>query len=185
MPYVSDIPQICSFLAAFGAMAIVLLMPMRDPDLSTDDISPPFEPATSALRSPEDNLNLWQFMTVSWMTPLISAGYKRQLNDDDVWKLSYQFQHSRLLDSFREVQGSVVKRLMKANGLDLTIQTILGIVENLGSMCLAFLLLPSVSQSFQSNNLGQTLPLLYCYNNFFVQWKTPMPQNVPRLSTPF
>ncbi|KAI9666756.1 MAG: hypothetical protein M1831_001531 [Alyxoria varia] len=135
-------------------------MPMRDPDLPKDDISPPFELATSALRSPEDNVSLWQFMTVSWMSPLISVGYKRQLNDEDVWKLSYQFQHSRLLENFREVQGSVVKRLMKANGLDLTIQTILGIIENLGNFA-APVLLQQLLRSMEDITAPKRATIIY------------------------
>lgn len=109
-------------------------MPLRDPDLSSDGISPPFEHPTSQLRSPEDNLTLWQFMTVSWMTPLICLGSTRQLNNEDVWSLAFEFQHSVLHESFKELKGSVARRLLTANGLDLVIISLLAILESLASM---------------------------------------------------
>jgi ABC-type multidrug transport system fused ATPase/permease subunit len=68
-------------------------------------------------------------MTVSWVAPLIKTGSQRQLHDEDVWLLGYQFQHRHLHDAFRELQGSVVRRLLVANGLDLIILTALAILE--------------------------------------------------------
>ncbi|KAL8690584.1 MAG: hypothetical protein Q9218_004004 [Villophora microphyllina] len=115
-------------LAAVLAL-LVLCMPLRDPTLPSDEISPAFEKPQHLLRSPEDNLTLWQWMSVSWMSPLIAIGYTRQLHDEDVWSLSYEFQHRILHHNFRELRGSVVKRLLAANGLDLAILSFLGIVE--------------------------------------------------------
>ena len=63
------------------------------------------------------------------MAPLISVGNTRQLNDDDVWFLGYEFQHKKLHDRFRKLQGSVLARLLQANGLDLFIISILAIIE--------------------------------------------------------
>ncbi|KKY13554.1 putative abc transporter [Diplodia seriata] len=122
------------------AVAAILGMPMRDPNQPTTGISKPSSPPTSELRSPEDNLTLWQFLTVSWMTPLIARGAKKQLNDDDVWFLPYDFQHSRLHILFRELRGSVVKRLLLANGLDLIITTTLAVLESAANLVAPVLL---------------------------------------------
>lgn len=132
--HAQDIPAICELLNGLAAVAIVLCMPLSDPDLPKDQICPTFGHPTSQLRSPEDNLTLWQFMTVSWMTPLISLGSTRRLNDEDVWSLAFEFQHSVLHDSFRELKGSVVSRLIAANGLDLVIISFLAILESLAGM---------------------------------------------------
>ena len=121
-------------LAGISAVVTILCMPLRDPDLCNDQISPPYAHPTSGLRSPEDNLTLWQFMTVSWMTPLISVGSVRQLNDRDVWALAFEFQHNILHERFRELKGSVVRRLVTANGLDLVIIACLAVLESLASM---------------------------------------------------
>ncbi|EXJ57648.1 ATPase [Cladophialophora yegresii CBS 114405] len=115
-------------LAAIS-IAMVVSMPLRDPSLSRAAISRPFSVPSSAFRSPEDDLTLLQWMTVSWIAPLIRVGNKRQLNDEDVWLLPYEFQHRQLHDTFRELKGSVVRRLLKANWIDLVLLTILAIIE--------------------------------------------------------
>lgn len=67
------------------------------------------------------------------MSPLISLGFARQLNEEDVWSLGFEFQHRRLHDKFREMKGSVVRRLLAANGIDLVFISVLGILESLAS----------------------------------------------------
>ncbi|KAI2638056.1 ABC transporter [Xylaria nigripes] len=121
--------QIATPTVALAALLVILSMPMRDPALDNAGIAGKEDSPTSNLRSPEDNLSLWQFMTVSWLSPLISRGYKNQLHDGDVWLLPHEFQHKLLHTLFRELQGPVWVRLVLANGLDLFIISILGIVE--------------------------------------------------------
>ena len=106
-------------------------MPFRSPALSRGSICAPFAVPTDTLRSPEDDLSLWQFLSVSWMSPLISIGSARQLDDKDVWSLSFEFQHKALHENFRMLKGTVVKRLLVANGIDLVIITVLAILETL------------------------------------------------------
>ncbi|TVY34010.1 ATP-dependent bile acid permease, partial [Lachnellula subtilissima] len=124
-----DIPAILALITSLIAILIILHMPFRDPSLPRATISPAFSAPTDKLRSPEDDLTLWQFMSVSWMKPLIDLGNARQLNDEDVWSLSYEFQHRILHDRFRELKGSVLRRLLEANGLDLVIISVLSILE--------------------------------------------------------
>jgi hypothetical protein len=121
---------------ALLAISIILHMPMRDPDLPSDQISSAFNDPNQQLRSPEDNLTLWQFMTVSWMGPLISIGTTRQLNEHDIWQLSYELQHRLLHDTFRVLPGSVLRRLLAANRIDVVIVSLLGFVELVASMIL-------------------------------------------------
>ena len=120
------------------SVAIVLHMPLRSPELPRGGIGLALERPTQQLRSPEDNLRLWQYMTVSWMSPLISVGSSRQLSDDDVWSLGFEFQHRILHNKFRELTGSVVGRLLVANGLDLIILSFLGVLESASSMTPCF-----------------------------------------------
>jgi ABC-type multidrug transport system fused ATPase/permease subunit len=149
-------------------ICIVLSMPLRDPDLPAKDISQPMSEPTSVLRSPEDNLSLWQFMTVSWMTPLIRVGYKRQLEDEDVWQLAYEFHHQRLHDNFRLLKGTVIRRLVKANAIDLWILTILGILE----LVMQFsgpLLLQQLLSSMQDITAPRKAALTYAALSFAVR----------------
>jgi ABC-type multidrug transport system fused ATPase/permease subunit len=119
---------------SLASLVVMLNMPLRQPTLSADDIAEPFTSPTSSLRSPEDAITLWQWMTVSWMGPLISVGKCRQINGEDVWFLPFEFQHTRLHQLFRDVKGSVIGRLMRANGPDLIITCCLGVCESLGSL---------------------------------------------------
>ncbi|KAI5201784.1 P-loop containing nucleoside triphosphate hydrolase protein [Aureobasidium subglaciale] len=111
------------------SIAAVVNLPLRDPSLPRKGISQPFTAPTADLRSPEDDLTLWQWMTVSWMSALISLGKQRQLNENDVWYLGYEFQHNHLHDAFRELRGTVIRRLLRANWIDLALLTLLAILE--------------------------------------------------------
>lgn len=132
-----DAPSVLSPAAAFLAIVIILNMPLRDPNLPRDGISSPFSPPTATLRSPEDNLTVWQYMTVSWMAPMIKKGITRLLEDEDVWDLAYEFKHERLHNAFRALKGSVTKRLLYANGTDLIRTTTLSLVQLVASMLYA------------------------------------------------
>lgn len=145
---------------AFGGLLAILIMPMRDPLLGNTGIAGEEGYPTSTLRSPEDNLNLWEFMTVSWLSPLISRGYKNQLDDEDVWLLPYEFQHKYLHMLFRELQGAVWVRLVLANGLDLFIISALGIIEA-GANLSAPLLLQKLLVSIQENPEDRTESILW------------------------
>ncbi|KAL8733032.1 MAG: hypothetical protein Q9166_002430 [cf. Caloplaca sp. 2 TL-2023] len=124
-----SVQGVCEVALTIISISFVLRMPLRDPRSANDKISPAYQKPHHLLRSPEDNLTLWQFMSVSWMSPLISIGSARQLNEEDVWNLSFEFQHRILHEQFRELGGSVVQRLLSANGLDLFILLCLGVVE--------------------------------------------------------
>jgi hypothetical protein len=123
--------------AAIGSILAVLMMPLRDPSLPSSDISKVGEIPTSQLRSPEDDLRLWEFLSISWMAPMMSIGKKRQLHEEDVWALGFEFQHKRLHETFRQLKGSVVRKLLRANGIDIsiiigtaTVETICGRYNN-------------------------------------------------------
>lgn len=121
--------DVSSTVLAVVALLVVVNMPLRDPALSRADLSRPFTLPTSASRSPEDDMTLFQWMTVSWLAPLIKIGNQRQLHDEDVWLLGYEFQHRHLHDAFRELQGSIVRRLLVANWIDLVLLTFLAVLE--------------------------------------------------------
>lgn len=105
-------------LSAFIGILVILNMPFRDPSMPNEDISPVYGPPTVKLRTPEDNLTPIQFMTVSWMGPLIQKGMTRKMDDEDVWDLGWEFKHARLHETFRKLEGSVTRRIFVANGMD-------------------------------------------------------------------
>ncbi|KAK8056339.1 ABC transporter [Apiospora rasikravindrae] len=142
---------------ALGGIAVILSMPMRDPLMGNEGIARKADAATGELRSPEDDVSLWQWMSVSWLKPLLRKGYRKQLDDGDVWLLPYEFQHDRLHQLFGALQGSLIKRLMLANGLDLIIITCLALVEsaaNLGTPMLLQRLLASIQSATSPRELS-------------------------------
>ncbi|KAJ5174294.1 uncharacterized protein N7482_000171 [Penicillium canariense] len=124
------------------------------------DISAVGQPPCSDFRSPEDNLRLWQFLTVSWMAPLISLGRKRQLNEQDVWQLGFEFQHSRLHEKFRRIRGSVLRRVLKANGLDVLIISGIATVQMFCDFSTP-ILLQQLLQAMQDPTRPKRVPLTY------------------------
>lgn len=150
------------------SIAVMLMMPLRDPSLPSTSISKPHTDATSSLRSPEDNMTLWQFMTVSWMTPLIRTGFQRQLDDDDVWRLGLEFQHRGLHDKFRRLKGTVMRRLLKANGIDLVIITLLGILETILGFAVP-VLLQKILSSMQDAGAPRRAAITYAAMSLGVQ----------------
>jgi hypothetical protein len=115
--------------ATVASLIILLFMPFRHPSLPSNTIGPVGHTPTAEHRSPEDKLRVWQFLNVYWMAPLMSIGRKRQLHDTDIWFLPYQFQHLRLHERFRQMGGSVLGRLLRANGIDLFIVGVIAIVQ--------------------------------------------------------
>ncbi|KAL2074658.1 hypothetical protein VTL71DRAFT_8437 [Oculimacula yallundae] len=163
-----DIPSILTIIAAFGAVITILLMPLRHPLRFNEDISPAFAKPAFEMRSPEDNISLWQFMSVSWMAPLIKMGNERQLNDEDVWSLGYEFKHRGLHDEFRNLKGSVLRRLMQANGLDLVIISALSIIELVANFS-APILLQKILQSMENHRAPKQAALKYALLSLIVR----------------
>jgi hypothetical protein len=114
-------------------------MPFRPPSTISADISTYSQQPGDNYRSPEDNLRLWQFLSVSWMAPLLSVGRKRQLSESDVWLLPFEFRHKELNEKFRKLKGSVLYRLLQANGIDILIITLIATVQLIcGIVCYSF-----------------------------------------------
>lgn len=133
---------------------------MRNPLLESDDVCAPFQTPTSKLRSPEDGLTLWQWMSVTWMAPIVKAGYQRQLHDEDIWKLPLEFQHGRLHCLFRDVKGSVLARILKANAPDLIITTFLSILESICSL-IPIVFLKQLLSALEGENPNRRVAVVY------------------------
>ncbi|PYH95291.1 hypothetical protein BO71DRAFT_449438 [Aspergillus ellipticus CBS 707.79] len=149
--------------AALIGCVIILMMPFRGPGLPCMDIGAVGQEPSSKYRSPEDNLRLWQFLGVSWMAPLISVGKGRQLQEDDVWLLGFEFQHRKLHDAFRKLKGSVLGRLLQANGIDVLIITTIALVQmtcDFSTPVLLQQLLMAMTDRGSSNRAAITYALL-------------------------
>lgn len=146
--------------ATLTSIVVILNMPMRDPLLGSQDVCSPFQTPTFKLRSPEDNLSLWNWMSVSWMGPIVKAGCQRQLHDEDIWKLPLEFQHDRLHRLFRDVSGSVLVRILKANAPDLILTTCLGTIESICSL-LPVIFLKQLLSALEDQDPNRKVAVVY------------------------
>jgi hypothetical protein len=129
MPKLQEASIYVSASAALASIAVVLAMPLRSQSLASNAISTLGTKPTNLKRSPEDNLKLWQFLSASWVWPLISIGSRQQLNNDDIWSLPLQFENRRIHQAFGLLRGTVLSRLVQANAIDLFILIITGLVQ--------------------------------------------------------
>lgn len=110
--------RVAGLMIPLISIAIVLMMPLRPAPCIDGAVSTVGSAPKSTERSPEDRLRLWQFLTVSWTAPLLAIGKKRQLQKEDVWALGFEFHTLRYTRIFRKLRGSVMRRLLVANGVD-------------------------------------------------------------------
>ena len=118
----------CALLAFLG-FVVIGNMPLRDPSWGNQDIGSTKLAPSNVVRSPEDNLTLFQFWTMKWVYPLAKVALSREIVVEDVWQLPWEFQHSRLYLAFRELKGRLLLCLVRANGLDLGTSVVLTILE--------------------------------------------------------
>ncbi|KAL1861651.1 hypothetical protein Daus18300_008767 [Diaporthe australafricana] len=142
------------------SIIFIFNMPQRDPLLNSEDICAPYSTPTDKLRSPEDAFTLWQWMSVSWMSPIVKTGCQRQLHDEDVWTLPLAFQHSRLHRLFRDVKGSVLARVFKVNAPDLIITTLMGILESICSL-VPVVFLKQLLSALEGEHPNRSVALVY------------------------
>ncbi|KAG0701637.1 hypothetical protein DFH29DRAFT_925615 [Suillus ampliporus] len=69
--------------------------------------------------SPEDYATMWEWITFSWVHPLITRGSNMTMNEEDVWDLS-PTQHSRpvFIKFSTIIRSSLLRRLWAANSMD-------------------------------------------------------------------
>lgn len=157
---IGTVTWLLEMVITLASITFIVNMPMRDPLLDKRDVCTPYQTPTSALRSPEDGFTLWNWMSVGWMAPIVKAGCQRQLHDEDVWKLPLEFQHDRLHRLFRDVKGSVLVRILKANAPDLILTTFLGILESLCAL-LPILFLKQLLTALEGEHPNRKVAAVY------------------------
>jgi hypothetical protein len=128
-PTLKDTTHLFAAIFTLASILILLAMPMQPASPQSGPVSRVGAAPKSSERSPEDKIRLWQFLTVSWVSPLLAVGNERQLQKEDVWLLGFEFQNGRLAWAFRELRGSVFRRLLKANGIDCCILVLTSFIQ--------------------------------------------------------
>ncbi|KAI0657587.1 multidrug resistance-associated ABC transporter [Cubamyces menziesii] len=102
-----------NLLAVAGAFLVVVNMPLGIPSkhVKKEEIGKSV--------SPEDYTTVWGWMSFRWVVPLLDRGMYNTLNESDVWSLSPTMQARPLHIKFSRSTGKLLKRICKANSLDL------------------------------------------------------------------
>lgn len=124
------------FRAALVCLVILVIgnMPLRDPTWDSSLIATRHITPSSDLTSPEDNITLFQFWSMTWAYPLAELARVKEITTRDVWQLPFDFQHTSLYTAFRQLEGRLLSCLVEANGLDLCIATVLSVVEKVAEV---------------------------------------------------
>ncbi|KAF8554053.1 hypothetical protein OG21DRAFT_1497299 [Imleria badia] len=126
---------IFNLVAVLLELALVSTMPMDLPSsrVNKEDISVKY--------SPEDYVTIFQWVTFSWVYPLVKRGTETTMNEEDVWDLSPTSQSRPVFGKFTTIKGaSLLRRLFWANSLDLIVDFSLTFVSVLFNYASPFFL---------------------------------------------
>ncbi|KAF2674287.1 P-loop containing nucleoside triphosphate hydrolase protein [Microthyrium microscopicum] len=118
-------------------------------------------PQKRSERSPEDVLRLYQWLTYSWVWPLLRIGQTRQLQKSDLWDLPYAIQTRHLAESIQKIHRSTTfRRILKANLSDCYIL----LPVYIGALVCELappVLLRQLLISMEEPDRGNSMPVLY------------------------
>ncbi|KAG1809100.1 uncharacterized protein BJ212DRAFT_1484598 [Suillus subaureus] len=113
-PQLPFLGLIFNLIAILVVMTVVGNMPFELPSdrIKKEDIY--------VKHSPEDYASMWEWITFSWVYPLITRGSNMTMAEDDVWNLSPTQQSRPVFIKFSTViRSSLLRRLWAANSKDL------------------------------------------------------------------
>ncbi|CAO1639342.1 unnamed protein product [Sympodiomycopsis kandeliae] len=143
------------------ALATIFSMPLVDPATLPDTTS------NDTTRPPagEDRCTLWQWMTFSWLTPLINLSLEQTINQQDVWQLSIACKSNLLVRKFNSVlpHKSLPRRLISANAHDMLLDVLLTLVSSTLSYAPPFFLKRILEAIEGRGDTGTTKSTAYLY----------------------
>ncbi|KAF8331910.1 uncharacterized protein EI90DRAFT_3154324 [Cantharellus anzutake] len=118
------VAHIIDFILTWICIAIAVSFPMHlngKPEVDEEGLKPALD----------DYVNLWQWVTFSWISPFVSVGRKDTVEENDVWQLSHLLRSRILMTKFRHFhRKSLLRRIVAANFLDLFLDFVLSIVSS-------------------------------------------------------
>ncbi|KIY50596.1 hypothetical protein FISHEDRAFT_39032 [Fistulina hepatica ATCC 64428] len=111
-------------VAVLLSLSMILTMPM---DLPSSHVK---KEEIGKTLTPEDYVTLAQWMTFSWVYPLVKKGRNTTLKEEDAWELSPTLQSRPIFVKFFDIKtNSLLKRLFWANSMDMFLDMILSFVS--------------------------------------------------------
>ncbi|EDR03156.1 multidrug resistance-associated ABC transporter [Laccaria bicolor S238N-H82] len=119
--------------------------------------------------TPEDYTSLWGWVTFFWVKPLVDLGRDNTLNESDVWNLSPTMQSRPIFVKFSAIaQSTLLRRLWKANSLDLILDfclTFVSVVFNYAGPFFLKLILDAIDLEHPTPE-SQTRAYIYAFLAF-------------------
>ncbi|CAE6437640.1 unnamed protein product [Rhizoctonia solani] len=128
------VAQVLNLLLTLVGLVAVVNMPLTisgDPEVDEDGLHPALE----------DHCTVWQWMTFTWVSPIISLGVSRPLEEKDVWQLSRSMRTRVLMRKFLQIRrSSLLRRVLIANAMDLFLDASLTVISTLMTFSAPFFL---------------------------------------------
>ncbi|CAE7143619.1 unnamed protein product [Rhizoctonia solani] len=78
----------------------------------------------------EDHCTLFQWITFSWVSPLVALGSQRPLGEKDLWQLSRLMRTRVLMKQFSQLkQSSLLRKILAANARDMFLDLVLTVLS--------------------------------------------------------
>ncbi|CAE6495623.1 unnamed protein product, partial [Rhizoctonia solani] len=117
------IERVFDAFLTFGGITIILNMPLE----SSGDAQIDAEGRTPAL---EDHCTLLQWITFSWVSPLVALGSRQPLGEKDMWQLSRLMRTRVLMKQFSQLKrSSLLRKILAANARDMFLDLILTVLS--------------------------------------------------------
>ncbi|KAG8738112.1 hypothetical protein FRC10_007279 [Ceratobasidium sp. 414] len=126
--------RVADSIVTLAGMVMIVNMPLditANPGVDEEGLHP----------SLEDHCTLWQWITFTWVSPIISLGAAQPLEEKDVWQLSKTMRTRVLMRKFLQVKrSSLLRRILAANAMDLFLDGSLTVVSTLMNFSAPFFL---------------------------------------------
>ncbi|CAE6470415.1 unnamed protein product, partial [Rhizoctonia solani] len=117
--------RIIDAFLTLGGITIILNMPLEsfgEPTVDAEGRLPPLE----------DHCTLLQWMTFSWVSPLVALGSRQPLGEKDMWQLSRFMRTRVLMKQFSQLKrSSLLRAILVANGRDMFLDLVLTVVSSI------------------------------------------------------
>ncbi|KAF8345519.1 multidrug resistance-associated ABC transporter [Amanita rubescens] len=122
---VNILALLLNFFAILELFIIILSIPFAIPsEQASEQLDASADTAT-----PEDYITLCEWITFSWVYPLIKKGRSTTLQEDDVWNLSPTVQSRPVFLRFCEIRRStLLRKLWAVNSLDVIMDFVLTVL---------------------------------------------------------
>lgn len=98
----------------------ILSKPLLDTKTSSNTADIDEKQCSDQYTSPEDNVNLYQWLSFAWIWPLLSKGSRKDLKIDDIWQLSPLNWAKNLHQKFKsKTTKSLAWKLLVLNWVDI------------------------------------------------------------------